>query len=100
MGQAHPALLEIFSHMVKGLYKKPQLISAFILETEIEIALRNARGPLRQSQNGGRELFGQAEAKPDGTEDGDHSQHAQNKQKRNLERLFELLQLSVFFEAL
>lgn len=73
--------------MVKGLYKKPQLISAFILETEIEIALRNARGPLRQSQNGGCELFGQAEAKPDGTEDGDHSQHAQNKQKRNLERL-------------
>ena len=55
--------------MVKGLYKKPQLISAFIFETEIEIALRNARGPLRQSQNGGRELFGQAEAKPDGTED-------------------------------
>lgn len=66
--------------MVKGLHKKPQLISALILETEIEIALR-MRVVLAAKAKWGCELFGQTEAKPDGTEDGDHSQHAQNKQK-------------------
>ena len=72
MGQAHPAFLEIFSHMVKGLHKKPQLISAFILETEIEIALRNALVPCAKAKMGAVNSLDRRKPNQTEPEDGDH----------------------------
>ena len=84
--------------MVERFHKQAQFVRALILQPEIQIALSDPRGPLRQSENRSRKFLGQPESEPDRSENGDHTQYAENEQKGNLERLLELLELSVFLE--
>ena len=53
-----------------------------------------------QSQNGGRQLLGKPEAKPDGPKNGDHPKYAENQQKGNLQWFLQLLKLGVLLKSL